>query len=124
VEGRAGDVLHALHELDEDLVVVGPHGGEPDPAVAGHHGGDAVPRRRRHPLVPRRLAVVVRVHVDEAGGEDGTVGVDGAAPGPDVADCDDAVAVHRHVGGAGWRAGAVDHRGSADHQVMWHGTSP
>ena len=50
VQRRTGDVLHALHELDEPVVVGGAHGREADPAVAGHHGGDAVPRRRDEPV--------------------------------------------------------------------------
>ena len=42
-------------------------GREADAAVAHDDGGDAVPDRRREQRVPGDLAVVVRVHVDEAG---------------------------------------------------------
>jgi hypothetical protein len=62
----AGDVLDALHQLDEALVVLVVHRREADAAVAHHHGGDAVPGRGVQPLVPRGLAVVVAVDVDEA----------------------------------------------------------
>ena len=75
----AGDVLDALHELDELLLAARVHRREPDAAVADDHGGDAVPARRRELRVPGGLAVVVRVHVDEAGGDEQPVGVDGPA---------------------------------------------
>ena len=67
VQRGAGDVLDALHQLDELVVVGRPHRGEADAAVAHHHRGHAVPRRRHEPRVPRRLPVVVGVDVDEAG---------------------------------------------------------
>ena len=54
----------------------GGHGREADAAVAHHDGGDAVPARRREQRVPGGLAVVVRVDVDEAGGDERAVGVD------------------------------------------------
>ena len=70
VQRGAGDVLDALHELDEPVVPVGPHRREADAAVAHDHGRDAVPRRRREQRVPGDLAVVVRVHVDPARGDE------------------------------------------------------
>ena len=76
VEHDAGDVLDALHQLDEPVVVGRAHRREADAAVAGDDGGDAVPRRRDHPLAPRRLPVVVGVDVDEAGRHQQPVGVD------------------------------------------------
>ncbi len=86
----AGDVLDALHQLDEPLVRVGAHGREADAAVAEDGGGDAVPARRREVRVPGGLAVEVGVHVDEPGRDEQTVGVE-LAPGAavDPADLDD-----------------------------------
>ena len=90
VERGAGDVLHALHELDEPVVVGGPHRREADAAVAGHDGGDAVPRRRDEAVVPGGLAVVVHVDVDEARGDEQAVGVEllggAAVDAPDLGD--------------------------------------
>ena len=67
VMAEPGDVLHALHQLDEPLVAVGGRRREADAAVAHHHGGDAVPRARRDPRVPGDLGVVVGVDVDPPG---------------------------------------------------------
>ena len=66
VQRGAGDVLDALHQLDEALVVGRADRREADAAVAGDDRGDAVPRRRAEPVVPGGLAVVVHVDVDEA----------------------------------------------------------
>ena len=66
-ERGAGDVLHALHELDEPLLLAGAHRGEAHAAVAGDDGGDAVAGGRVEHVVPGGLAVVVGVDVDEAG---------------------------------------------------------
>jgi hypothetical protein len=74
----AGDVLDALHDLDEPLLATRLHRREPDAAVAEERGGHAVPARRREVRVPPRLAVEVPVHVDEAGRGEQAVGVEGA----------------------------------------------
>ena len=52
-------------------------GANPTPQLPGDHGGDAVARRRLEQRVPRGLAVVVRVDVDEAGRDEQAGGVDG-----------------------------------------------
>ena len=103
--GRAGDVLDALHQLDEPRVAVGGGGREPDAAVAHHHGGDAVPGARRHPRVPRDLGVVVGVDVDPARGDEPAVGIDDPMGGRRGGlagrhDLDDPAVVHDHVGSA------------------------
>src|SRR3546814_11682905 len=72
----AGDVLDALHQRDQALVVGRAHRREADAAVAGHHGGDPVPGRRVEAVVPGGLAVVVHVDVDEAGRDEQAIGVE------------------------------------------------
>src|SRR3546814_19466101 len=74
VQGGAGDVLDALHQLDQALVGGRAHLRESDAAVAGHPGGDPVPGRRAEAVVPGGLAGVVHVDVDEAGGEEPATG--------------------------------------------------
>ena len=96
---RAGDALDALHETDEPVVAVGRGGCEPDAAVAHDHGGDAVPDRRREQRVPGDLAVVVRVHVDEAGVTARPVASISSRPSVvDDADRGDEPVVDGHVG--------------------------
>ena len=74
-------------------------GREADAAVAHDHGGDAVPDRRREQRVPGDLAVVVGVHVDEAGRDREAGGVELLAPGlVDGADRGDAAVVDGDVG--------------------------
>src|SRR3546814_6686884 len=82
-----------------------------DLAIAHDDGGDAVPARRRHFPVPRRLAVIMGVDVDEAGGDDPAARVDLFAPGGQVrADRDDAVPIHRDIGDEGLAARTIDDR--------------
>ena len=76
VMAEPGDVLDALHQLDQPLVAIRGRRREADAAVAHHHGGDAVPRARGDPRVPRDLRVVVRVDVDPPGRDQPAVGVD------------------------------------------------
>ena len=119
VEHRAGNVLDPFHEGDEARVRIGSHRREADAAVAHDRGRDAVPARRRHPLVPGRLSVVVRVDVDEARGHQQPVGVDLLrAPPGDGAHGGDRPAVDRDVGRARLAAQAVGHRTAADHEVV------
>src|SRR5947207_50988 len=122
VERGAGDVLDALHQLDETLPVAGPARREPHPAVAHDDGGDPVPRRGEELFVPRGQAVVVGVDVDEARHDERTVGVDDACAtvggGVDLADLDDASTRDRDVGRAGRCAGSVDDRATADDEVV------
>ena len=58
------------------------------------------------------------MHVDEAGADEQSVGVDDAARRlVHPSDRGDAVAVDRHVGRERGLAGAVDHAAAADEQV-------
>ena len=83
----------------------GPHRREADAAVAHHDRGHAVPGRRGELGVPRGLAVVVGVDVDEARRDERAVGVDlPARRVPSTcADLGDHPVVDGHVGGAGRR---------------------
>ena len=79
VQRGAGDVLDAFHHGDQPVVAVRGHGSEPDPAVAHGHRRHPVMRRRGQQRVPRRLAVVVGVGIDEPRGDQQAVGIELAA---------------------------------------------
>lgn len=118
VQGRTGNVLDPLHELDEAITVARAHRREADPAIAHHDGGDAVRRRRGQSLIPGGLTVVVRVDVDESGDHEGAVGVDLAPTAAgDLADRDDRAVGHRDIGCPYWCAGSV-HDGTAPHDEV------
>ena len=114
-----GDVLDALHQLDQEVVLVGPARGEADPAVAGDDRRDAVLRGGGHPLLPRGLTVVVGVDVDEPRGDDRSGGVDllGTATA-DPAHPHDAAGGHGHVPGSGRCSGPVDDLPTPHDQVV------
>jgi hypothetical protein len=119
-ERGSGDVLDALHQLDQPVLAARPHWREADATVAHHHGGDAVPARRREQRVPGDLAVVVRVEVDEPGRDQQAVGVDDLLRRPvgQRADLRDAPLVDGDVGLPRRRARAVGERAPSDHQVV------
>ncbi len=61
----------------------------------------------------------MRVHVDEAGGDDEAGGVELFATGlVDGADRGDAAVVDGHVGEHGCSPATVDHRSVADHEIV------
>jgi hypothetical protein len=122
-ERAAGDVLYALHQLDEPLVTVGRCGSKAHTTVAHQRGGDAVPSRRGDEWVPRDLRVVVSVHIDPARSEQQTVGLDGAGRSPDGSrrlDRGDVRAIDGDVGGAAGLAAAVDEVCVAEDEVVDH----
>ena len=99
-ERGAGDVLDALHQLDQPLLVARAHRREPDAAVAGDDGGDAVPDDGSSSGSQRGLAVVVRVDVDEPGRDEQPGGVDGlgrVAVERRLRHLDDHAVLHRDV---------------------------
>ena len=121
---RAGDVLDPFHHVDEGFVIGWAHGREAHTAVAQHDGRDAVGGRRLEGVVPRDLAVVVGMEIEEAGGDDRAVGVDlPAAPSVDRTDLDDGVAVDGDVAGERRGSGAVDD-GAASNDDVEHGHAP
>src|SRR5690606_30687228 len=78
----------------------------------------------RHFGVPRRLPVIMGVHIDETGGDDLAGGIDLGASGAQIfADRDDAGPVDCDVRDKGVAARSVDDRAAANHQIM-HIRSP
>ena len=119
VQRRSRDVLDALHQLDEQLAVLGSNWRETNPAVAHHRRGHAMPRRWLHVAVPDRLAVVVGVDVDESGCDQRAISVD--LPGPRAAhvpDLGDSPADDRDIGTEGLAPAAVGYHARPHYQVV------
>src|SRR5690606_31745415 len=92
--------------------------------IAHDGGGDAVKGRGLEIGVPGDLAVIMRVHIDEAGGHDLAARVDFlAAAAFDLADGDDGAAVNGDVGLDGLSPGSVVNGAAADHEIV-HVLSP
>ena len=72
----AGNVLDAFHQADEPFMLVALGGCETDAAIAHDDRRHAMPARRRHFLVPGRLAIVMRMDVDKAGCDQMTARID------------------------------------------------
>ena len=121
-----GDVLHALHQVDQHVVLIVVAGREADAAVAQKHGGGAVPRRRRQPLAPGHLRVVVRVHVDEARRDELAARVDLLGTlGNAAADRRDLAVGNGEVGFIRVAAQPIDDRAVANHQAgRGHAAAP
>ena len=118
-QGRAGDVLDALHQTDQPVAPIRSGRRKADAAIAEDHSRDAVPEGRREQRVPGNLAVEVGVDVDEAGRDQEAVGVDFfAAEVVDFTDRGDDAVVNRDVGLPGRRAGAVDDESVADYEIV------
>ena len=118
VEHGARDVLDALHQRDQLVVRVRAHRREPDAAVAHHRGGHAVPARGGETRVPRGLAVVVGVDVDEARRHQQARGVDLLVRPAADRHRGDGAAVDGDVGGHRFAAPPVGHVAAPDHQVV------
>ena len=118
---HAGDVLHAGHHVDEDVVVLGATGREANAAVAHHRGRHAVRRRRRHAVGPDGLPVVMGMEIDKTGcdEESGRVDLAGSVPVHSADGRDDAVA-DRDIADERLTAEAVDDGAVADDQVVAH----
>ncbi len=123
LERRERDALDARHEAREVVGVPGGGGCEPEAAVPAHHRGDPVARRRARGGVPQQLRVVVRVQVDEAGGDHAAGHVarrGGTGLGRLRTDRDDPAVGDGDVGDLGRRPGAVDDGATDEEQVRAH----
>ena len=98
---------------------------EADAAIAEHSRRDAVDGRRTEAAVPGRLAVIMGVDVDEAGGDDASPGVDFLRPrARNLSHCDDPPLGDGDVALERGRSRAVEDGAVADDEVMRaHGVS-
>ena len=125
VQRGAGDVLDALHQLDELVLGAGAHRCETDTAVPHHDRRHAVPARRCHLLVPAHLTVEVRMDVDETGRDHQAIGIDDSPGRPPVepADLRDPAAADRQIAHESRAARAVNYARIGENDVV-HERSP
>ena len=76
VERGAGDILDPFHQLDQPVLLTGPHRRETDAAIAHDHRRHAVPAGWRELAVPGRLSIEMGVDVDKAGGDQQAARID------------------------------------------------
>ena len=79
MQGGVGNVFHALHQRNQRVAVIGATGGKAHAAIAHDGGGHALLRGGPQAFIPGGLPVKVRVHIDKAGGDDQTCGINGLA---------------------------------------------
>src|SRR6185437_16102720 len=104
----AGNVLDALHQVDEVIRLARPYRREADAAIAKHGRGDAVPGGGRDERIPGRLTVVVGMDVDKTRRDDQPIGVDLPLARAELwPDCGDPSALHCDIGDAAGCTGAV-----------------
>ena len=121
LEHRARHSLDADEILNRGITVFGSAGSQGETTVAHDDARHAVEAQRGCQRVPADLGVHVRVVVDEAGGDDETIGVQGAPRRPvHLADRDDPVAGDSHVTGVSRHARAIDDPAVLNHQVVGH----
>ena len=113
-----GNVLHALHQVDQHVVLILVAGREADAAIAEQHGRGAGPRGRRQPVAPGHLCIVMRVNVDEARRDELAACVDLlGALGNAVADGRDPAVDREKIRLIGIATRTIDDRAVADHQA-------
>ncbi|MNT32481.1 hypothetical protein D3C72_1683650 [compost metagenome] len=118
VQRHARNVLDTFHEFDQPIVIMGPDWREANAAVPHHDGGDAMRTARLKPAVPHRLAVIVRMNVDESWRDQQAAGINLFASRPmHRADFHNAALVDRDVGFEKRRAQAIGDGASTNHQI-------
>ena len=78
----SGDVLDALHQIDQEVGCTGAQRRKSHAAVAKERGGHAMDRGRRQLRIPDRLAVVVGMDVDKARRQQQALRIDFAMAAP------------------------------------------
>ena len=118
-EGGAGDVLDALHQLDQLALLAGSTGAKPTPQLPVTTVVTPLSADGSERVVPEDLTVVVRVDVDPAGRHQGAVGVDPGRGGigDPAADLHDPAVTNGDVADPRRCARAVDDRSPGDHVV-------
>src|SRR4029077_19005560 len=117
-EHRLGNILDALHQLDQPEMIGRAARRKTDTAIAHNRRGDAVLRRGRDVLTPGDLAVIVSVDVDEPWRDQFASGVDLIlASSRNLADFGNTAACDGDIGFEQFAALAIGNVAAADHEV-------
>ena len=131
-KGLPGPVDAGHHRFGRDILDRGQTARKPLPVfsltrrqgkatIAHYHAGDPVPARTAAERVPGDLRIHMRVTVDEPGGDDQPVGVNGPFCRPvDAADLDDPAALDPDIGAIAGHSRTIHHRTVLDQQVEAH----
>jgi hypothetical protein len=123
------DGLDNREQVRDVLAMLDRHGGDAKAAVRHEHAGETVPRGRRGQRVPEELGIVVRVRIDEAGGDHLAASLDDlgrAAIDPsavDGSDRGDQATGDANVGSVGRQTRAVYDQPVSNDQVVVHSQS-
>ena len=107
----------------EQVAIGRPCRRDAEAAVARDHCRHAVIAGRRERGIPEHLRVVMRVDVDEAGGDDAAISIEPAISAQPSADLDDAVTLDGDIGRDGGCARPVDDLASCNHDTVHEGSS-
>jgi hypothetical protein len=119
MQSCARNVLNALHEFDQAVLITSSNGSEANAAVAHHSRGHAMRGRRHEGLIPKRLTVVVRVDINKSRRHERSIGVDlPVAALWYVPDGDYSPINDRDIGESRWRSCAIDDRTGPNNQVV------
>ena len=117
---HAWDILDALHHVDQRVLIGLAAGRKADAAIAHDHRGYAMRRRWCQFLAPDRLSVIMRVHIDKAGGDDATFGVDFFTTGCQIlTDRGNTTVADGKIGVDQFAAGAIGNDAAPDDQIIF-----
>ena len=115
------DVLSLLEVAGDEVARISSCRRERKSAISHHHGCDAVPTRAGTKRVPEHLRIHMRVPINEARGDDVSLGIDLAiALGVDPPHPPYSIADDSDVGSIGGQTGSIDDRAIADYEVVPH----
>ena len=119
---RTRNILDTFHQAEQPFALLRLAGRKAHAAIAHYGGRHAMEGRGLEIGVPGDLAVIMRMHIDEARRDDLAARVDFLrARARDLADLDDAAARNGDIGVDGLRPRPVEHGAAADHDIVAHG---
>ena len=118
-ECRARNILDPFHQADQEILLPARHRRETDAAISHHDSSHAMPARGRQIRIPRYLAVVMRMDIDESRSHQHSHRVDFTPRRTSLAaDTRDYAIVDRDVADERGRARAVNNLAVTNYHIM------